>query len=325
MTADAEPVLNAVNIPGLGTRAAAGSEAYVCNFAYDSDPGDTVTPVDLSAAKVDPRVTTGSLPSAVAATPNGRMILVTDEGEDELTVLDSTDAHVIATIATGAEPDAVAISPNGVVALVANSDDGTVTPVVLATMHADPPIRVGGQPDAIAIGGTTGQTALVANSGTGTVTALDLATMSVERTITVGEEPDGIAMKPDGTSALVANLGSNSVTLIDMTTLKAVQTVALQVPPTGIATAKGGNPAAWVTGGKSVEEVTFDGPALVHSANIRHLAEAIAVDGAGDEAWVADGDGYVTEVDLRTGMAGKSVDVGGRPTAIVIPPAIRSS
>ena len=173
-TADAEPVLHAVTIPGLAARAGAGQEAYVCTFGYDSEPGTTVTPLNLQRATVDPEITTGTLPAAVSASPDGRLVLVTDEGEDEFTVIDASDGHVVATIPTGVEPDAVAVSPDGITAVVANSDDGTVTPVNLHTMHAGPPVHVGHQPDAVAIGGPGGHIALVANLGDGTVTPVDL-------------------------------------------------------------------------------------------------------------------------------------------------------
>src|SRR5579862_3629596 len=60
MTTDAQPVLRAVAIPGLAQRTNDSMEAWVCNFGYDSDPGATVTPVDLSRGVADPAVTTGT-------------------------------------------------------------------------------------------------------------------------------------------------------------------------------------------------------------------------------------------------------------------------
>lgn len=336
MTADAEPVLHESAIPGLATRADHGTEAYVCTYGYDSDPGATVTPVDLDSARADPGITTGTLPSAVTATPDGRFVLVADEGEDQLTVLDTSDGDVVATIPTGVEPDAVAVSPDGNLAVVANSDDGTVTPVNLRAMHADRPVHVGDQPDAVGIGGPDGDIALVANLGDGTVTPLNLDTLKTGRPIRVGDEPDAIAVSPDGDSALVADLGSDAVTFVDLVTLRASMSVNVGIPPTGIAASTGGGSTgtgstgtdstgdeAWVSGGASLVGVSFAArPVVGRAIPVGHLAEAVALENGGTTAWVADGDPYVTAVDLVTGRELESVHVGGRPSAIAIPPPI---
>jgi YVTN family beta-propeller protein len=326
MTTDAQPVLNTVEIPGLAARADAGTEAWVCNFGYDSDPGATVTPVNLSKGVANTPDTTGTLPDAIASSPDGRLVLVADEGQDLLTVIDAEDGDVLARVPTGVEPDAVAVSPDGHLAVVADSDDGTITPVNLKTMRAGRHVNVGHQPDAVAIGGPKGSTALVANLGDGTVTPVDLATMTAGRPIRVGAEPDSIALSPDGDGALVADLGSNSVTYVNMVTLRAGPTIDVGTAPTGIAaeaSGQGTGAVAWMTGGTSLVEISFDQKRVIGSAvPVGHLAEAIAVARGSSTAWVADGDPYVTEVNLITRRAIESVRVGGRPTAIVIPAPI---
>jgi hyaluronoglucosaminidase len=327
MTTDAQPVLHAEEIPGLVTRANAGDEAWVCNFGYDSDPGSTVTPVNLTGLVSNTPITTGSLPDAIAASPDGRLILVADEGQDLLTIIDATDGDVLARVATGVEPDAVAVSPDGRLALVADSDDGTVTQVNLDSMSAGPHIRVGPQPDAIAIGGQDGETALVANLGDGTVTPIDLATMRAGRPIPVGDEPDAIALSPNGMGAFVADLGSNEITYVNLVTLRAGPRIDVGVAPTGIATEEStgvAGPLAWVTGGTSLVRVSFDQKRVVGRAlSVGHLAEAVAIGPGSSTAWVADEDPYVTEVNLVTGRDIASVSVGGRPSAIVVPAPIR--
>ena len=344
MTADAEPVLHTVTIAGLSTRAEAGAEAYVCTFGYDSAPGATVTPVNLDGDRADSGITTGTIPDAVAASPDGRLVLVTDEDEDQLSVIDTSDGYVVATIPTGLEPDAVVVSPDSGLAVVANSGDGTVTPVDLHTMRAEPAVNVGGEPDAVGIGGPGAQTALVANLAGGTVTPLNLETMKAGRSIRVGDEPDAIAVSPDGDSALVTDLGSDAVTFVDLVTLRASATVNVGIPPTGIATDPEGNggsgpsagasggaagggggsgAVAWVSGGSSLVSVSFAArPVVSRAIPVGHLAEAVAISRGGTTAWVADGDPYVTKVDLVTGRDLESVHVGGRPSAIAIPPPI---
>jgi hyaluronoglucosaminidase len=243
-----------------------------------------------------------------------------------VTVLDARTGDVLGRVATGVEPDGVAVSPNGRLAVVADINDSTITVVNLETMRAAPLLHVGPQPDAVAIGGPGGETALVANLGDGTVTPVDLETMTAGRPIRVGTEPDAIALSPNGDAALVADLGSDAVTYVNLITLRAGPQIAVGIPPTGIATevvAHAAGPLAWVSGGSALVGISFDDKRVVGAAvPVGHLAEGVAIAPGTQTAWVADGEPYVTEVNLVTGLVVESVHVGGRPTSMVIPAPI---
>jgi YVTN family beta-propeller protein len=308
---------------GLSARAKHGTEAYVCNFGFDDQPGTTIAPVATATGRVGRSVTTGSLPSALAATPDGRFLLVTDEGDDHLVVLDTTTDDVVARFPTGVEPDAVGVSPDGDIALVANVDDNTVTPVDLSTRREGRAIAVGARPDAIAIGGPGGLTAIVADLEGNTVTPVDLGTMTAGAPIAVGTEPDAVAVSPDGTEALVANFGSGTVTPIDLTTLHAGRAVAVGPGPTSLAvsaTGPSGVPTAWVTTGETLVPVNLASFTVGSPLSLGHVAEAVAIAPDGTTAWVAAEDATVIPVDLSTGRPAHAIFVGGRPSAIVIPP-----
>ena len=221
------------------------AQAYVCNYAYDSQPGTTITPVDLNGPRPEHRLTIGSLPSAVASSPDGRQVLVTAQGQNTLVILDTSSNAVTGRVSTGLEPDAVAITPDGKTALVANFGDGTVTPVDLSTMRARRPVTVGSQPDAVAIT-PDGKTAVVANFGDGTVTPVDLSTALAGRPVPVGPGPTGVATSPaEGTVAGVA-VGTSLVplSLAHMTT---GAPLALPQIAEAIALSNAGR-TAWVAG-----------------------------------------------------------------------------
>jgi DNA-binding beta-propeller fold protein YncE len=159
-----------------------------------------------------------------------------------------------------------------------------------------------------------------------TVTPVDLTTMTAGPPIAVGAEPDAVALSPDGSTALVASLGSGTVTPITMATLRPRPSIPVGPGPTAVAVAAAGpssGPTAWVTTGSDLVPLNLTsfsaGPALP----VGHLAEAVALTADGATAWVADQDARITPVDLATGRAGRSIFVGGRPAAIVIPPARR--
>jgi YVTN family beta-propeller protein len=260
-----------------------GARGYVGNYGYDAVPGTTITPIDIARQRPGRPVTIGSLPSAMASTPDGRHLLVTAQGDDILAILDTSSEAVVARVPTGLEPDAVAVTPDGKTAVVANFGDGTVTPVDLATMTARRPIAVGNEPDAVAVT-PEGKTAVVANFGDGTVTPVDLATQHAEPSVPVGPGPTGVAIS--------------------------------RVSP-------GGGTVAWVAVGSSLVPVPLPMRVPGASVPVGHLGEALALGHDGHTLWVAGQDGVVIPVELTSRHAGRAVRVGGRPSSIAIAPPSR--
>ncbi len=310
----------------LAHRASLGQEAWVANYAFDSEPGSTVTPVDLVGHRADPRVTTASQPAGLAPTAGGTELLVANRGKDTLSLVTTATGKVTATATVGLVPSAVTVAPGGPdgmgVALVANFGANTVTPVDIATMRAGPPIGVGAEPDALAVapagpGGPA--TALVANFGSASVTPINLSTMTPGAPIAVGSQPDavGIVTSALGPAAIVANFGSNSLTPINLSSLRPGTTIAIAVNPTGIAVAPGGA-TAWVVGGASITALSASTLTLAPPLALPDVAEAVALEGS-STAWVALQAGTLVPVTLPGGPVGTPVFVGGRPSAVVIP------
>lgn len=316
-----------------GTVSPPAPQAWVANYAYQSQPGSTITPVDLRNGRARTPVSTASepasasTPAALAVTPDGRELVVANEGSDRLSVISAASDTTIASVGVGLQPDAVAVAAGGPyhagIALVANFGDDTVTPVYLGTMRAGPPIAVGSEPDAVAVAGPAGggsTLALVANFGSGTVTPIDLATMTAGTAIAVGSEPDAIAV-PGTTAgpAFVANLGADSLTAIDLTTLVPGRAFPVGVDPTSLVAAPAGN-VVWIGGGSSIEALTVSTLALGKPIAFPDPVEAIALAPSGSTAWVALEDGAVRKAILSTATVGNAIRVGGRPSAIAITP-----
>jgi len=302
-----------------------GAVAYVCNFASDALPGTSITPVDLAHRSAGPRLSIGSLPSALAPTPDGRRLLVTAQGADQVVVVDTSSDSVAARLSTGLEPDAVAVTPDGATALVADFGDGTVTPVDLSTLRTRRPAPVGGQPDAVAVT-PDGRTAVVADLAGASVSLLDLSTMQVRTRVAVGSEPDAVAVTPDGATALVANFGDGTVTPVDLSTGRAGPAVAVGSGPRAVVVSRSpGGPAAWsgwvAVGGSLVPlhpSTPGHAPTAGTTVAVGHIAEDVALAEHGTVAWVAGLDGAITPVDLATGVPGRSTHVAGRPSAIAV-------
>jgi hyaluronoglucosaminidase len=305
-----------------------GPVAWVANRALVSDPGSTLTPVDLADRRAESPVTTASQPAAMAPWTDGRLLVV-NKGRNTLSVLDTASSTVSATVEVGLQPDAVAVThvsgKGGWLALVANFGNDTVTPVNLGTLRAGAPIPAGAQPVAVAVvPGSPGApaTALVADFAAGTVTPINLATMTPDPPIAVGTAPEAVAVQdgssPTGPVALVADFGSDQVTPVSVDSLAAMPAVSVGGNPTGIAVAPDGT--AWVVAGDTLTPLPPDSPAGGTPLTLPGVGESVALQG-GSTAWVAEQAGTIVPVRLPAGPAGNPVHVGGRPTALTLTPS----
>ena len=300
----------------------AGSLAYVATGAGLADPGNSVVVVDTATKHVlDPIVTgpstTATLPAAFAATPDGKDVLVAEKGANQLSVIDTATGKVTRHVSVGLEPDAVAVTPDGSLALVAEFGSSTVTPVTLPSLTVGRPIPVGRQPVAIAIA-PNGRLAVVADFQDGTVTPITLPTMAPEAPLAAGMEPSAVVVSPDSGTALVADFQTSQVTPIDLTTGATRPSIPVAGNPTGIAVWKSGT-MAWVSGGNSLTPIELGSLRAGSALPVGTTVQALALADGGRTAWVCGGNGKLVPINLASGSVGRSVTVGGQPTAIVIP------
>lgn len=313
------------------------NQALVANYAFSTQPGSTISAINLVTGRVSRTITTASLPSAIALSTNGHRVLVANKGNDTLSVLSSTSYRVIATIPVGLEPDAISIdqgtSAINETALVANFGDNSVTPVNLDTYKAGPAIPVGSEPVAITttLSAPNKPIALVANYASNNVTPIDLVSMTALAPIATGIGPSSIAIGSSGASApglaLVANFTSNSLTPINVATLAAGKALPVPFNPTDIV-AVADQDNFFITGGASLASLSASGFTVSNPSvsglslgaiiALPYVAEAVAIAPNTKMAWVALQDGTVLPVQLPEGTLGKPISIGGRPSAIII-------
>lgn len=291
--------------------------AYVATGASVANPGDTVAVVDTATSHVQTPITTGTLPSALAVTPDGKDVLVANKGVDTVSEIDVATGRVVGRVTVGLEPDAVAVAPDGALALVANFDDNSVTPLSLPSLRAGPPIAVGRQPVSIAIS-PNGTLALVSNYEDGSVTPIALHTLVAQPAVGAGPEPIDVYITPDGGTALVANFQTSVVTPFRLPGLVPEPAIAVAGNPTGIA---GLSPAtAYVSGGDSVTPINLQTRQPGAAIAIGTTAEGLALEPGGASAWVCGGDGTLIHLDLAAGAVVGRARVGNSPSAVVIAP-----
>lgn len=311
----------------LSARITSRGELFVAAFADPAQPGSLVPRVDLRRGRVDPPLrTTVTEPAALAGVPGTGDLVVVGAGDDQLVEVDAATGAILRRVTVGLRPDAVALTAGGRTALVADGGSGQLSVVDLATGQVVATRAIGSLPTAVA---TTPTRAVVVDERQGVAVPVALPGLQVGAPVAVGTEPDAVAIAPGGATALVAALGSDSLTPLDLRTGAAGPPVPVGVPATGVAVTRhpapgataAGDPAgtAWVTGGDVLVPVDLATMAAGPPVRVGHPAEALALTDGGSRAWVAGTDGTVTEVDLDSGRVMRTVRVGGRPGAVVVP------
>lgn len=159
-----------------------GGSLYVANFGAASDGTNVVYQLDVQkdgtlSVKGQPTVVAGDRPSAVAVSPDGDSVYVTNTVSDTVSQYDVDAGSGALTpkrageVGTGTAPAAVAVSPDGASVYVTNNGDAT---------------------------------------GGGTVSQYTVDTggaLKPGSTATAGTNPAGVAISPDGGSVYVTDQG----------------------------------------------------------------------------------------------------------------------
>ena len=128
--------------PGKGDTAAASGTATpvrVDPTRFIANDG-SVSVVDLKAGKELKQIVVGLHPAGIAATPDGRHVLVACANSDSVAVIDTTTDAVVETISTrpaekllfGSSPSALAISADGKTVYVANGANNAIAVIEFA-------------------------------------------------------------------------------------------------------------------------------------------------------------------------------------------------
>ncbi|MCL6094554.1 MAG: YncE family protein [Actinobacteria bacterium] len=304
-------------------------QAYVANLAGAADPGTTITTVNLTTNQ-ERTITTGTEPSAFAVAPDGSTVYVANRGSDTVSVIDAYTDKVTSTIKVGLEPDAVATSSNGAFIVVANLDDNNINIVNTRTNQVVTTVSTLQEPDAVAVT-PNNHYAYVADFGANKVTVVRINSNLTARSvisIPVGIEPDAVAISPQGTTVYVGNFGSNSITSIPLTGSNGenlacgplddpCRSIPAGRDPTNIAFSLNGE-TAYVTGGDSLTLISVSRASPSVSIPLGETAEAVALSSNGKMAYIADEQGYITPINLRSEKPTKPIPVGGHPVAIAV-------
>lgn len=184
----ARVVKDAIDTEGTGHWAAVlpdGSKAYVAN----KNDKLFISVIDLKTHKIVARVPAPKGSQGITASPDGKHVLVADNGEPQLIVIDTSTDTVAGTIRLEGNQKASfkpKYSPDGSKILVCNLSEALVNVISTADMHGKQQVlKVGKDPMGFGFS-ADGKTALVANHGDGTVSVINLKEGRVVDTFKAG-------------------------------------------------------------------------------------------------------------------------------------------
>ncbi|MGZ4465446.1 MAG: alkaline phosphatase family protein [Nocardioides sp.] len=275
----------ALALVGGGTAVAVAQQAPTRQAGPRAD-GTAVTPLGYDVKPAGSQTTLGDLPLGSALSPDGKLLLVSNDGQgtQSLQVVDTATSQVVQTIPY--------THPAGLFVGVAFSPDGST---------------------AYASGGGD-QTIHVYDVSGGRLT--EKAPIQLPTTNPAGAKvnmfPAGLAVTPDGSRLVVADHLGDAASVVDLAT-GAVTTTPVGHAPQGVAVSADGT-RAWVTnqGGSTVSVLDLTGPAPVETKQVTVGTHPNAVLLSGDHhsLYVADGESdHVSVLDPDTGAVRSTIDL----------------
>lgn len=189
--------------------------------------------IDAASLKITARIPVqGRNPEHCEFSADGKWLLTSNEGSDNLDVIDVAKHASVGTIATSGHPRGGAFAPRTSHYYVAQESANGVDVIDFATRR-----KIAAIPTAARAAGVTpapdGKRVYVAN-GCGSVSVIDASSNAVIKQIAVGQRPWNMALTADGKKLYVANGRSNSVSVIDTSTFAVSKEIPVGELPWGV-------------------------------------------------------------------------------------------
>ncbi|WP_338749603.1 YncE family protein [Janibacter alittae] len=209
-----------------GKDACAGPEGISNSYVYE---------IDTTTLEIDDVVEVGAVPKYVAATPDGKHVLVTNWCSMDLSVIDVAKGKVTSTIPLGGDnPRGIEVSPDSSTAYVALMGADRTVAVDLDSGAVDADFTDTGDGPRHLVLSPEGEHLYVTNNNSGTVSEVDTATGEVTREVAVGTQPRSMTMSPDGGALYVVNYDDATMSKVATDDFEVIQTVETDPHPIGI-------------------------------------------------------------------------------------------
>jgi YVTN family beta-propeller protein len=305
--------------------------------------GTGVTPIGYTVTPAGRQTDLGDLPLGAATSPDGRWLVVSNDGQgaQSLQVIDTATNKVTETVSYPA-PKALfvglAFTPDGRTLYASGGGNnlirrytvnaGTLTegaPIALPTT-SPAGTTVNPSPAGLAVT-PDGRRLLVADQQADAFSAVDLATGAVHTTA-AGHRPYAVVASTDGHHAYLTNQGANTVSVLDLTGPEPAQQKTITVgthPNKAVASADGRK--VYVANGDSDEVSVIDTATAAVTRTISLAPypgaqagsnpDALALSRDGRTLYVANaGNNDIAVVDVASGRSTGLIPTGWYPTAL---------
>jgi YVTN family beta-propeller protein len=153
--------------------------------------------------------------SAIALTPDGKLLLAVNPDSNTVTIVDTALGSPLVEISVGVEPRSVAVLPTGERAFIANFGSDTVSVFDLEALHMVQTLPVGDRPAGV-LASPDERFIAISEMGADRVRFLDAVTLETLTILAVADRPYGLAFTPDSSRLLVTHLLSGSVTVLNV-------------------------------------------------------------------------------------------------------------
>ena len=189
--------------------------------------------IDTSTLAIDQVIAVGKVPKYVAATPDGKYLLVTNWCSYDLSVVDVASAKEVKRIPLGPYPRGIAVAPDSSTAYVAVMGSSDMARIDLTDLTMTWFRGVGAGPRHVVIS-PDGSTLYATLNSEGRVVKIDAATGKVITKVSTGQAPRSMAISTDGLSLYVVNYESDTVSKVRASDMKVLQSIPTNHHPIGI-------------------------------------------------------------------------------------------
>ncbi|MGQ4649657.1 peptidoglycan-binding protein [Lyngbya aestuarii] len=203
-----------------------------CSPAQNTD-NSFLYRINTDNLNIEKVIQVGSVPKFVAASPDDRLILVTNWCSWDLSVVDTEKNLQVKKIKLGRYPRGIVINSASEKAYIAVMGSSDVAAVNLKDFSVEWLKNIGSSPRHLNIDPADRYLYTTLN-GEGKVAKIDLSTGKVLKKVTTGNAPRSMTISDDGQFLYVVNYHSNTVSKVRTSDMKVLQSVNVNANPIGI-------------------------------------------------------------------------------------------
>ncbi|NEO98432.1 MAG: peptidoglycan-binding protein [Symploca sp. SIO2E9] len=189
--------------------------------------------INTENLNIEEVIQVGSVPKFLAASPDSRLVLVSNWCSWDLSIVDTQNNQELKRIKLGRYPRGVAIDAASEKAYVALMGSYDIAVINLKDFSVEWLRNVGRSPRHLNID-PEGKHLYATLNGEGQVAKIDLSTGKATKKVVTGSAPRSMTLSDDGQLLYVVNYHSNTVSKVRTSDMEVLQTVSVNAHPIGI-------------------------------------------------------------------------------------------